>query len=101
MIHRTLQKKEKDRPSILEFLQTPIIKRRVTSYLKETYTNLLKENGDKVLLEGVIYQAKKLGISLPTAEKKTTAEVQKKVKPEFTAEKKRQEKERIRQQLED
>ena len=100
-----LQKKEKDRPSILEFLQTPIIKKRATTYLKETYASLLKENGDKVLIEGVIYQAKKLGISLPTTEKngekKSTVEVQKKVKPEFTAEKKRQEKERIRQQLED
>jgi len=85
LIQKTLQKKEKDRPSILEFLQTPIIKKRATTYLKETYTSLLKENGDPVLIEGVIYQAKKLGISLPTAEKngekKSTTEVQKKVKP--------------------
>lgn len=50
-----------------------------------------------MLIEGVLYQAKKLGISL--SEKKE--ETQKKSKPDFSAEKKRQEKERIRQQLEE
>ena len=48
---------------------------------------MVSENGDKVLIEGVIYQAKKLGIAL--GEKKE-AESQKKSKPEFSAEKKRQ-----------
>lgn len=57
----------------------------------------MKDNGDKVLIEGVLYQAKKLGIAL--SEKKE-GEIQKKMKPEFSAEKKRQEKERIRLQLE-
>jgi NIMA (never in mitosis gene a)-related kinase 1/4/5 len=42
LINRMLQKKEKDRPSILEFLQTPIIKRRAAAYLKETYQRLTK-----------------------------------------------------------
>jgi hypothetical protein len=55
------------------------------------------ENGDKVLIEGVLYQAKKLGLSL-----QDKPEFQlKKSKPEFSAEKKKQEKERIRQQLEE
>lgn len=40
LIKKMLQKKEKDRPTILEFLQTTIIKKRVASYLKEVYDNL-------------------------------------------------------------
>ena len=92
-----LQKKEKERPSILEFLQTPVIKRRAAVYLKQTYEQLTKENKDKVLIEGVLYQAKKLGIALH--QKKEDS--QKKVKPQFSSEKKRLEKERIRLQLEE
>jgi len=42
-----------------------------------------------VLIEGVLYQAKKLGITLQLQEKKEEGQ-QKKVKPEFSAEKKRQ-----------
>lgn len=59
-----LQKKEKDRPSILEFLQTPIIRKRAISYLREVHDKLVAENGDKDLIEGVLYQAKKLAIPL-------------------------------------
>jgi hypothetical protein len=47
-----------------------------------------------------VYQTKKLGISLPVNDKKST-EVQKKVKPEFTTEKRRQEKDKLRQNLEE
>jgi hypothetical protein len=97
LIAKMLQKKEKDRPSILEFLQTPFIKKRATAYLREAYSQLLSSNGDKILLEGVLYQAKKLGIGL--SERRETEGA--KSKPEFSAEKKRQEKERIRQQLEE
>ena len=46
------------------------------------------------MVEGVLYQAKKLGFSLKENEPK-------KNKPEFSAEKKKQEKERIRHQLEE
>jgi serine/threonine protein kinase len=99
LIKKMLQKKEKDRPTILEFLQTNIIKKRVASYLKEVYDHLSQENGDKVLLEGVLYQAKKLGIALgPQTQGQDSS---RKVKPEFSAEKKRQEKERIKLQLEE
>ncbi len=83
-----LQKKEKDRPSILEFLQTPIIRKRTYSYLKEVYEKLVTENGDKVLIEGVLYQAKKLGLALSDK----LEPILKKTKPEFSAEKKKQEK---------
>ena len=82
LVNRMLQKKEKERPSILEFLQTPIIKRRATAYLKDTYTKLLAEKGDENLIEGLLYQAKKLGIYL--ADKKDD-ESHKKSKPEFSA----------------
>ena len=50
LINRMLQKREKERPTILEFLQTPIIKKRAATYLKEVYQKLLKEDGDKVLI---------------------------------------------------
>jgi hypothetical protein len=55
-----------------------------------------------LLIEGVLYQAKKLGIHLPDKEKekKESLDTQRKNKPDFSAEKKRLEKERIRQQLE-
>lgn len=59
-----LQKKEKERPSILEFLQTPIIRKRAISYLREVHDKLVAEGGDKDLIEGVLYQAKKLGIQM-------------------------------------
>lgn len=51
------------------------------------------------MLEGVLYQAKKLGVALgPQAQ---GPDSNRKVKPEFSAEKKRQEKERIKLQLEE
>ncbi len=59
-----LQKKEKERPTILEFLQTPIIRKRAISYLREVHDKLIAENGNKDLIEGVLYQIKKLGIQL-------------------------------------
>ena len=95
LIVRMLQKKERERPSILDFLQTPFIKKRVNVYLKEAYKQLQSEGGASVLVEGLEYQAKKLGIVLET---KKEEEV-KKSKPDFSAEKMKQEKERKRQQL--
>ena len=74
-----LQKKEKDRPLIHDFLKTPVIRRRVITYLKEVHDKLVLENGYKVLIEGVLYQAKKLGISF--TDKKENESTQKKVKP--------------------
>jgi len=74
-----LQKKEKERPLVHDFLKTPVIKRRVITYLREVHDKLVQENGDKVLIEGVLYQAKKLGISL--TDKKENESSQKKVKP--------------------
>jgi hypothetical protein len=91
-----LQLKEKNRPSILEFLQTPIIRKRAYIYLKETFERLEKEGGDKDLIEGILYQAKNLGLSLKDKIEELSS---RKNKPEFSAEKKRQEKERIKQNL--
>jgi hypothetical protein len=45
-------------------MQTPIIRKRTISYLREIHDKLVAENGDKDLIEGVQYQAKKLGIAL-------------------------------------
>lgn len=81
-------------------LQLPIIRKKVVIYLKETYNRLLKENKNEILIDGILYQAEKLGISLGV-EKKAIEMQKKSTKPEFSAEKKRQEKERIRQQLEE
>jgi hypothetical protein len=64
LVKRMLQKKEKERPSILEFLQTPIIRKRTINYLREIHDKLVADSGDKDLIEGVLYQAKKLGIPL-------------------------------------
>jgi hypothetical protein len=61
-------------------LQAPIIRKRTFSYLKEVYEKLITENGDKGLIEGALYQAKKLGLSF-----QEKAEQQKKSKPEFSA----------------
>lgn len=90
-----LQKKEKDRPSILDFLQAPIIKKRAISYLKEVYDKLVADNGDKELIEIVNYQAKNLGISLQDK----AEPMQRKTKPEFTAERLKQDKKKLKQQL--
>lgn len=70
-------------------MQTPIIRRRVYTYLKEVYEKLVADNGDKVLIEGVLYQAKKLGISFSSDK---IEQIPKKTKPDFSAEKKKQEK---------
>jgi hypothetical protein len=45
-------------------LQTPIIRKRAISYLREVHDKLVAESGDKDLIEGVLYQAKKLGIQM-------------------------------------
>jgi len=42
------------------------------------------------LIEGVLYQAKKLGINLLDKDKKETESAKKAIKPEFSAEKKKQ-----------
>lgn len=59
-----LSKNPKDRPSILEFLNRPVIRKRAQVYLKQAYDILLKSAHDKELLNSLLQQASKLKISL-------------------------------------